>query len=71
MIVTNVGGLPAMVPDNKVGLVAEPTAASLADKIVEYFEKGEHYFLPHLLEEKKKFSWTKIVESILELANSK
>ena len=71
MIVTNVGGLPAMVPDNKVGLVAEPTAASLAEKITEYFEKGENYFLPHLLEEKKKYSWTKMTESILQLANSK
>jgi glycosyltransferase involved in cell wall biosynthesis len=71
MIVTNVGGLPAMVPDNKAGLVAEPTAASLAQKIQEYFEKGETHFLPHLLEEKKKFSWTKLVESILEVANSK
>jgi glycosyltransferase involved in cell wall biosynthesis len=71
MIVTNVGGLPAMVPDNKVGLVAEPNAASLAEKIIEYFDKGENHFLPHLLEEKKKFSWTKMLESILELANSK
>ena len=71
MIVTNVGGLPAMVPDNKVGLVAEPTAESLAEKIIEYFDKGENHFLPHLLEEKKKFSWTKMLESILELANSK
>jgi len=71
MIVTNVGGLPAMVPDNKVGLVAEPTAASLAEKIVGYFDKGETHFLPHLIEEKKKLSWTKMVESILEVANSK
>jgi glycosyltransferase involved in cell wall biosynthesis len=71
MIVTNVGGLPAMVPDNKAGLVAEPTAASLAKKIFEYFDKGEMHFLPHLIEEKKKFSWTKMTESILELANSK
>ena len=36
MIVTNVGGLPAMVPDDKVGLVAEPTAESLGEKITEY-----------------------------------
>jgi glycosyltransferase involved in cell wall biosynthesis len=71
MIVTNVGGLPSMVPHDKVGLVSKPTAASLAEKIVEYFNKGESHFLPHLLEEKKKFSWTKMVESILELANSK
>jgi len=71
MIVTNVGGLPVMVPDNKVGLVAEPNAGSLAEKILEYFEKGETHFMPHLLEEKKKLSWTKMTESILELANSK
>lgn len=71
MIVTNVGGLPSMVPDNKVGLVAYPTANSLAEKIAEYFDKGEHYFLPHLLEEKKKFSWTKMLESIFEVTNSK
>ena len=69
MIVTNVGGLPAMVPDNKAGLVAEPTAASLAEKIIEYFNKGENHFLPHLLEEKKKFSWTKMLESIFEVAD--
>ena len=68
MIVTNVGGLPAMVPDNKVGLVAEPTAASLAQKILEYFDKGENYFLPGLIEEKKKFSWAKMLESIFEAA---
>ena len=71
MIVTNVGGLPAMVPDNKAGLVAEPNAASLAEKILEYFEKGENYFLPHLLEEKKRFSWEKLLESILDVADSK
>ncbi|MBK8611124.1 MAG: glycosyltransferase [Chitinophagaceae bacterium] len=70
MIVTDVGGLPAMVPDNKVGLVADVSAASLAAKIQEYFEKGENHFLPHLVEEKKKFSWTKMAETILELANS-
>lgn len=70
MIVTNVGGLPAMVPDNKAGLVAEPNAESLAKKIAEYFEKGEAYFLPHLLEEKKKLSWARMTASILELANN-
>ncbi len=71
MIVTTVGGLPDMVPDNKVGLLAQPTAESLAEKIIEYFEKGENYFLPHLVEEKKKFSWAKMTENILEVANSK
>ena len=65
MIVTNVGGLPALVPDGKVGLVAEPTPASLAEKILEYFEKGEQHFLPHLIEEKKKYSWDVMVDEII------
>jgi len=67
MIVTNVGGLPSLVPDNKVGLVAEPEAASIAQKIVEYFDKGENYFLPHIIEEKKKLSWTKLTDTIKSL----
>ncbi|HAO46493.1 MAG TPA: glycosyltransferase [Ferruginibacter sp.] len=67
MVVTNVGGLPAMVPDNKAGLVAEPTAESVAQKIREYFEKGKEYFIPGLLEEKKKLSWTKMTETILKV----
>lgn len=68
MIVTNVGGLPQLVPDDKVGLVAQPDAASIADKINEYFEKGDQYFLPHLLEEKKKYSWDKMTRAILTSA---
>jgi glycosyltransferase involved in cell wall biosynthesis len=71
MIVTNVGGLPSLVPDNKVGLVAEPDAASIAQKIIEYFDKGEDHFLPHIVEEKKKLSWTKLTNTILEVVNSK
>ncbi len=68
MIVTNVGGLPSLVPDDKAGLVAEPDAASIAKKIMEYFDKGEVYFLPHIKEEKKKLSWEKLIDSIFEVA---
>jgi glycosyltransferase involved in cell wall biosynthesis len=64
MIVTNVGGLPSLVPDGKVGLVAEPNAESIAAKIIEYFDKGADTFLPYLKEEKKKYSWAKMVEAI-------
>jgi glycosyltransferase involved in cell wall biosynthesis len=67
MIVTNVGGLPSLVPDNKVGLVAEPTPDSIAGKIIEYFNKGEDHFIPYLKEEKKKYSWAKMVESIIKI----
>ncbi len=66
MIVTNVGALPAMVPDNRAGLVAEPNAESIAEKIREYFQKGEDHFLPYLKEEKKKYSWDVMTNEIVK-----
>lgn len=68
MIVTRVGALPDMVPDNKVGLIAEPNATSIAEKISEYFQKGEAYFLPYLKEEKKKYNWNILTQEIIKLA---
>ena len=68
MIVTNVGGLAALVPDNKVGLIAEPNAASIAEKIIQFFNNGEQQYLPFLKEEKKKYSWSKMVEAIMSIA---
>jgi len=65
MIVTNVGGLPSMVPDKKVGLIAEPNAENIAEKIEEFFKLGEEFFLPSLREEKKKYSWENMVKAIL------
>ena len=66
MIVTNVGGLPSLVPDAVVGLVAEPNAAAIAQKITEYFTKDEHFFIKNIVEEKKKFSWKKMVDAIVK-----
>lgn len=65
MIVTNVGGLPEMVPHNVAGLVAAPSAASLANSIDDFFSKGSGFFMPGLLEEKKKLSWEKMVEALI------
>lgn len=65
MVVTNVGGLPALVPDGKVGLVAEPDPQSLAAKIREYLGQGEQHFVTALREEKKKYSWQAMMETIL------
>ena len=68
MIVTNVGGLPSLVPDNVAGLIAEPNARSVAEKIEEFYNKGENHFLPGLKEEKKKYTWDKMRNSILDAA---
>ena len=68
MLVTNVGGLPDMVPEGKVGVVAEPEPASIAAKIAELYTLGEEHFLPHLREEKKKYSWQVLTKSIRQVA---
>jgi len=69
MLVTNVGGLPSFVPHEKAGLVAEPNADDIAAKILRLYELGEDYFLPHLREEKKKYSWHLLVDSITQLVS--
>lgn len=71
MIVTNVGGLPALVPHEKAGLVCEPDPSSIAAAIRQFFEKGQAYFLPFLREEKTKYSWEKLVNAIVEISAGK
>jgi glycosyltransferase involved in cell wall biosynthesis len=71
MIVTNVGGLPDMVPEKKVGLVAEPNAEDISKKITQFYQLGEDYFLPHLRDEKKKYSWINMVNAVIDLAARK
>ena len=68
MLVTNVGGLPAMVPHDKAGLVAEPEPVAIAQAIETFFAKGAAYFLPGIREEKKKYSWEKMVDGIFSVA---
>jgi glycosyltransferase involved in cell wall biosynthesis len=69
MIVTNVGGLPSLVTHEKAGLVVEPNPNAIADGIIKFFQLGEDYFIPHLREEKKKYSWANMVNAITQLAN--
>lgn len=68
MIVTNVGGLPALVPDGKAGIVSEPDPGSIANAILRYLDKGDQYFKPFLRVEKEQYSWHKLVNNILEIA---
>jgi glycosyltransferase involved in cell wall biosynthesis len=69
MLVTNVGGLPDLVPSGKVGLIAEPTPASIADNMLKLYELGENHFLPHLREEKKEYSWNNLTGTIIRLSS--
>ena len=70
MIVTNVGGLPSLVPNEKAGLVTEPTAQSVANAILRFYQLGENYFLPHLRSEKQKYSWSNLTSAIKEISKN-
>ncbi len=68
MVVTNVGGLPDLVPHQKAGLVCEPDPAAIAAAILEFYSIGEEYFIPHLRTEKLKYSWSHLTKAVLDLA---
>ncbi len=70
MLVTNVGGLPEIVPNNKVGYVVEPNETAVANAILAFYNNNkEPEFVQHILEEKKKYSWKVMVDKVKHLAS--
>ncbi|HDR68777.1 MAG TPA: glycosyltransferase [Bacteroidaceae bacterium] len=68
MIVTNVGGLPEMVPDRHVGFVVSRNPDEIADAISEFYDKKlKEIFSKNASIMKQKYSWDRMVETILEL----
>jgi D-inositol-3-phosphate glycosyltransferase len=68
MIVTNVGGLAEIVPHGKSGFVCEPNAKSLAETLVNVLQPGVvNQLTEGTKEEKKRFTWETMVESIFKL----
>ena len=68
MLVTNVGGLPEIVPNGKIGYVVEPNAQQIADALVAYYQEDkEATFIENVKEEKKKYAWDKMTATILSV----
>lgn len=69
MVVTNVGGLPEVVPDEKAGFVVAPEPAAIAAGIERFFSGnfGEK-MQAGLREEKAKYSWETFVDVLLTTA---
>lgn len=69
MVVTNVGGLAEVVPDGKVGFIAEPDSTSIANAVVKFYETGS---LPDLQQniatEKQKYSWDTLLQNLFTVA---
>jgi len=65
MLVTNVGGLAEIIPDEKVGYVVEPNPKAIADKLLNFFKNNRaDEFHINLIEEKKKYAWSTMTETI-------
>ncbi|MDD4109621.1 MAG: glycosyltransferase [Prolixibacteraceae bacterium] len=70
MLVTNVGGLPEMVPHNVAGYVAEPEAESIADALYDFFSNDKKdIFESNIINEKKKYMWSNMTTAIMEVYN--
>ncbi|HET8963465.1 MAG TPA: glycosyltransferase [Chitinophagales bacterium] len=68
MIVTDVGGLAEMVPDNEVGYVVQPHATEVGNAIRKYFSKNaKAFFIANMQKEKKRFGWNRIVGVIMDV----
>ena len=70
MVVTNVGGLPEMVSQGRAGYVVEPDPGEIAGAMADFFLHRRAKDLHGTLkEEKKRFSWDKLVDSLLHIAD--
>ena len=68
MLVTNVGGMPEIVPDGKIGYVVEPDPAPIADALHRFFsEHKQEEFEANVVEEKKKYAWSRFTKTMEEL----
>lgn len=68
VVVTNVGGLPEVVIDDRTGLIVEPRDVnSLAAAIIRFFKEDKaQEFIVNIQEEEYRFSWGRMVETIQE-----
>ncbi|MBI9034052.1 MAG: glycosyltransferase [Bacteroidales bacterium] len=67
MLVTNVGGLPEMVPDQLVGYVVDKNSKHIAQAIDDFFANDRFAeFSDHVAQEKLKYSWDNFAEKLIE-----
>ena len=71
MLVTNVGGLPEIVPHGKIGYVVEPDANEIAKALIDFYEnEREKEFEQNVKEEKRKYEWVNMIEAFDKLTKS-
>lgn len=69
MLVSNVGGLPEMVPHGVAGYVTEPDATQVAEAIIDFYTHQRGAAMSQAVAaEKLKYSWKAMTEAIAEVA---
>lgn len=69
MLVTNVGGLPEIVPDGIVGYVTDPNPTAIADAVDDFYTHHKEYlFVENIKIEKNKFTWATMINNIKKVA---
>lgn len=69
MLVTNVGGLPEIVPHNRVGYVCEPEPDAIAAALGQFYtEHKEYLFSENIKSEKLKYTWQAMTDNIKKVA---
>jgi len=69
MLVTNVGGLPEIIPHMKIGYVVPPESEKISEALIDFFEnKRIEEFKTNIAKEKERFSWNKMSEAIIKLS---
>ena len=67
MVVTNVGGLAEVVPDGKVGFIAEPNSTAIADAILRFYQPDSIPELKeNILAEKQKYTWDTFTKVMMD-----
>ena len=70
MLVTNVGGMPEIVPDGRVGLVCEPSTDGILEGLKRIYSSNTlNTLIANFPEEKKHFSWAAMCNKLLDVYN--
>jgi glycosyltransferase involved in cell wall biosynthesis len=70
ILVTNVGGLAATVPDGKVGYVVDVNPTDIADALLDFYSNNRaEQLIENIKIEKTKFKWSKMTDAINGLLN--
>ncbi|MBW6478607.1 MAG: glycosyltransferase [Bacteroidales bacterium] len=72
MVVSNVGALPEMVPNNVAGIVVKPEAQKVAKAIFRFFSKNmAEELIQGVKSQKERFSWSRLTEAVFKASERK